>query len=68
MRPQWKPSTERQAIGRLHRRGQTREVTVMRLVAAGTVDEVAIDRQKTKVRYVIETMRDGGEMGRILNM
>ena len=37
--PQWKPSTELQAIARLSRMGQERPVFVHRLVAADTVDE-----------------------------
>ncbi len=36
--PQWKPSTEEQAIARAHRMGQTRPVRVHRLLAADTVD------------------------------
>ncbi len=68
LRPQWNPAIERQMIGRLHRRGQTREVTVLRLVAVNTVDEDAVAVQRIKVQYVTQTMRDGGEMGRILNL
>jgi superfamily II DNA or RNA helicase len=37
--PQWKPSTEEQAIARAHRMGQTRVVHVHRLLAEDTVDE-----------------------------
>lgn len=37
--PQWKPSTEVQAIARAHRMGQVRTVQVHRLLAKGTVDE-----------------------------
>ncbi|MDI1465163.1 DEAD/DEAH box helicase [Catellatospora sp. KI3] len=36
--PQWKPSTEEQAIARCHRMGQVRPVQVFRLVAEDTVD------------------------------
>ncbi len=39
MEPQWKPSTEHQAIARAHRMGQTRRVHVHRLLAEDTVDE-----------------------------
>jgi SNF2 family DNA or RNA helicase len=38
MEPQFKPSTERQAIARAHRMGQTRKVTVHRLLALQTID------------------------------
>ncbi|AHH94535.1 DEAD/DEAH box helicase [Kutzneria albida] len=37
--PQWKPSTETQAIARAHRMGQTRKVHVHRLLAKDSVDE-----------------------------
>ena len=35
----WNPATEEQAIGRAHRRGQTRSVTVYRLMCRGTIEE-----------------------------
>lgn len=37
--PQWKPSTEEQAIARCHRMGQVRPVEVHRLLAEDSVDE-----------------------------
>lgn len=37
--PQWKPSTEDQAIARAYRMGQIRKVQVHRLLAKGSVDE-----------------------------
>jgi SNF2 family DNA or RNA helicase len=42
MEPQFKPSTERQAIARVRRMGQTRKVNAHRLIAAGTVDEALV--------------------------
>ena len=39
LEPQWKPSTEEQAIARAHRMGQTRTVEVHRLLASDSVDE-----------------------------
>ena len=35
----WNPSTEDQAIDRVHRLGQTQEVTVYRLICRDTVEE-----------------------------
>jgi SNF2 family DNA or RNA helicase len=49
MEPQFKPSTEKQAIARVRRMGQTRKVNAHRLIAKGTVDEalvLLIDRKK----------------------
>ena len=37
--PQWKPSTEEQAIARCHRMGQVRRVEVHRLLTENSVDE-----------------------------
>ncbi|MFM8857803.1 MAG: DEAD/DEAH box helicase [Actinomycetota bacterium] len=37
--PQWKPSTEQQAIARAHRMGQVRTVQVHRLLAKESIDE-----------------------------
>ncbi len=37
--PWWNPAVERQAIGRAHRQGQTKPVTVYRLIASGTIEE-----------------------------
>ncbi len=43
MEPQLKPSTENQAIARVRRMGQSRAVTVHRLIAEGTVDEWLVE-------------------------
>lgn len=58
MRPQDNPAVELQAIGRLHRRGQTRPVTAMRLVALGTIDESCMTRQRQKLGVINETLLD----------
>ena len=49
MEPQFKPSTEKQAIARVRRMGQTRKVNAHRLIAKGTIDEalvLLIERKK----------------------
>ncbi len=50
LEPQWKPSTETQAIGRAFRMGQTRRVNVHRLLAANSIDERIEERQRGKER------------------
>ncbi|WP_007025320.1 DEAD/DEAH box helicase [Saccharomonospora iraqiensis] len=46
--PQWKPSTEEQAIARAFRMGQIRKVRVHRLLAKGSVDERLREVQERK--------------------
>ncbi|NJP98461.1 DEAD/DEAH box helicase [Nonomuraea sp. FMUSA5-5] len=48
LEPQNKPSTEWQATGRAHRIGQTRPVTVYRLIAADTLEERLVQRGHVK--------------------
>ena len=40
LEPQWNPMVEEQAIGRVLRLGQKREVTVFRYIMDGTIEEV----------------------------
>ncbi|KAG1666912.1 hypothetical protein FOA52_005972 [Chlamydomonas sp. UWO 241] len=65
MRPQYNPSVEYQSICHIHRRGQTRPVTVIQLVAVGTIDEVCFERQTAKLSCISQVMNDD-EMTRIL--
>ncbi len=46
--PQWKPSTEEQAIARCHRMGQTRPVQVHRLLAEDCVDALMLEVVQAK--------------------
>jgi hypothetical protein len=41
--PQWNPSVESQAIGRILRHGQERSVTVIRYIIKRSVEEVSYD-------------------------
>lgn len=52
--PEWNPAMEDQASARAHRRGQELPVTVHRLLAANTVEEVISDRLDRK-RSIAET-------------
>jgi superfamily II DNA or RNA helicase len=46
--PWWNPAAEDQALGRAHRIGQLRPVTVYRLVTAGSVEERIIELHRDK--------------------
>ncbi len=48
MDPWWNPAVEDQASDRAHRIGQTRPVTVYRLVAKGTIEEKIVSLHHTK--------------------
>jgi SNF2 family DNA or RNA helicase len=49
--PWWNPAAEDQAMGRAHRIGQQRPVTVYRLVTAGSIEEriVAVHHDKREL-------------------
>ena len=55
----WNPSNDAQAMDRAHRLGQTRQVTVYRLITKGTIDEriVQLARVKKDVRGNYLTVR-----------
>ncbi|XP_074643398.1 chromatin-remodeling ATPase INO80-like [Tubulanus polymorphus] len=44
----WNPTVDQQAMDRAHRLGQTKQVTVYRLVCKGTIEERIIQRAKEK--------------------
>ncbi len=48
MDPWWNPAVEDQASDRAHRIGQTRPVTIYRLVAEGTIEEQIVDLHRRK--------------------
>jgi SNF2 family DNA or RNA helicase len=50
MDPWWNPAVEEQALGRVHRIGQTRPVMLWRLVATGTIEERILELQARKRR------------------
>ncbi|KAI9892739.1 MAG: helicase [Vezdaea aestivalis] len=52
----WNPTTDLQAMARIHRDGQTREVRVYRLLTAGGLDEKIYQRQLTKQGLADEVM------------
>lgn len=60
--PWWNPAAEDQAMGRAHRLGQQRPVTVYRLVTAGSVEEriVALHADKRELADGVLEGQDGG--------
>jgi SNF2 family DNA or RNA helicase len=66
--PWWNPATEAQAIDRIHRIGQTRDVSVYRLVAMKTVEEKVRLLQARKAQLFASIMSDGRGGGGTLNL
>jgi superfamily II DNA or RNA helicase len=59
--PWWNPAAEAQAIDRTHRIGQTRPVTVYRLVSQGTIEEKVVALQERK-RHLFAAVVDDGDV------
>ncbi|KAF5094311.1 hypothetical protein D0Z00_003610 [Geotrichum galactomycetum] len=55
----WNPTIDSQAMDRAHRMGQTRQVTVYRLLVKGTIEERMRDRAKQK-EHVQQVVMEGG--------
>ncbi|KAK3988673.1 SNF2 family N-terminal domain-containing protein [Cladorrhinum sp. PSN332] len=58
LEPQWNPSVESQAIGRVSRLGQTKKVTVVRYVMQKSIEELVENRQLLKLMLAV-----GGGLG-----
>ncbi|KAJ7468364.1 SNF2 family N-terminal domain-containing protein [Mycena galericulata] len=54
----WQPSIERQAVDRVNRIGQTKEVNVFRLVAKGTIEEKVLQIQAGKATLIKEALSE----------
>jgi SNF2 family DNA or RNA helicase len=66
MDPWWNPAVEDQAADRAHRIGQTRPVTIVRLVASGTVEEKVLSLHAKK-RQLVASVLDGADAAGKLN-
>jgi superfamily II DNA or RNA helicase len=58
--PWWNPATEAQAVDRTHRIGQSRNVMVYRLIAAGTIEEKVLALQARKAELFTSVLDSGG--------
>jgi SNF2 family DNA or RNA helicase len=58
--PWWNPAIEDQASDRAHRIGQSRPVTIYRLVAENTIEEKIIQLHNTK-RDLAESLLEGSD-------
>ena len=58
--PWWNPAVEDQASDRAHRIGQSRPVTIYRLVTEGTIEEQIVDLHRSK-RELAERLLEGSD-------
>jgi DNA excision repair protein ERCC-6 len=63
--PDWNPSNDSQARERAHRVGQTRAVTIFRLVTAGTLEEKVYQRQIFKQFLSNNILKDPKQARRV---
>jgi superfamily II DNA or RNA helicase len=61
--PWWNPASEAQAVDRTHRIGQTKKVTVYRLVAKGTIEEKVMELKAHKSKLFDAVMAEDGAVG-----
>ena len=62
--PWWNPAVEEQATDRAHRIGQKNVVSVIKIIAKGTIEEKILSLQEEKKKLITELMGDemaGGE-------
>ncbi|MDD9986981.1 MAG: DEAD/DEAH box helicase [Spirochaetaceae bacterium] len=65
MDPWWNPAVEDQASDRAHRIGQSRPVTIYRLVTTGTIEEQIVDLHHSKRELAGRLLATGGEAARL---
>ncbi len=61
--PWWNPAAENQATDRAHRIGQTKAVSVYKLIVENSIEEKVLELQKKK-RDLIERVITGEKMGK----
>ncbi|MFO7690153.1 MAG: DEAD/DEAH box helicase [Cryobacterium sp.] len=64
--PWWNPATEAQAVDRVHRIGQTKNVMVYRLVSKDTIEEKVMALKVAKAKLFESVMTDGAAAGTAL--
>lgn len=60
LEPHWNPMVEAQAVDRVHRIGQTQEVTVIRYIVPNSVETYVQDVQKEKLQIINQAMDTNG--------
>ncbi|KAJ1562548.1 hypothetical protein HK096_008034, partial [Nowakowskiella sp. JEL0078] len=63
MEPHWNPAVEQQAVDRIHRLGQKKEVYCCRFLMKDTIETKMVEMQKAKMALVKMTFKEGEETG-----
>lgn len=63
--PWWNPAVEQQASDRAHRLGQTRPVTVYRLIAKNTIEEKILELHEHKQALADKLLTGNGDTGQL---
>jgi SNF2 family DNA or RNA helicase len=66
--PWWNPAAEAQATDRAHRIGQTRTVTSIKLIAAGTIEERVMDLQKSKSEMLRKLLTESDSVSSAISL
>ncbi|KAI8622935.1 hypothetical protein F5Y19DRAFT_483275 [Xylariaceae sp. FL1651] len=65
MEPQWNPAIEEQALARIHRIGQTKEVTTVRFTVKDTIEKYVLDVQDSKKDLVAALLSSGAGSSKV---
>lgn len=63
MEPQWNPMAEEQALDRVHRMGQTREVIATRYIVRDSIEEYVTSIQKKKLELIQDSLHGESTKG-----
>lgn len=64
MEPQFNPGVEMQAVDRVHRLGQTRDVEIVKFIMEGSFEENIVKLQKQKMDLAATALAEGKKMGK----
>ncbi|KAK7960376.1 hypothetical protein PG988_011590 [Apiospora saccharicola] len=65
MEPQWNPAIEEQALARVHRIGQTKEVTTIRFIMEDTIEKYVSDVQEDKKDLISVLLASSSSSSRV---
>ena len=65
--PWWNPAVENQAIDRIYRIGQKKNVVAVRLITSGTIEEKIMNLQETKKELFEDLINANATTGKLLN-